>query len=67
MTKKSLMKSKSYYMFISKMKNDLYNMGYDKELIEEILSNINYTLIKTKRKLLGHTMLCNKAKKEYKY
>lgn len=40
--KKSLMKSKSYYMFVSKMKNDLYNMGYDKELIEEVLSNINY-------------------------
>ena len=28
--KKSIMKSKSYYMFVSKMKNDLYNLGYDK-------------------------------------
>ncbi len=40
--KKNLMKSKSYYMFINKMKNDLYNMGYDKDLIEKELSNINY-------------------------
>ena len=40
--KKSLMKSKSYFMFINKMKNDLYNMGYDKELIDSKLSNINY-------------------------
>ena len=29
--KKSIMKSKSYYMFVSKMKNDLYNLGYDRE------------------------------------
>ncbi len=41
--KKSLMKSKSYYMFITKMKNDLYNLGYDKELIDEKLSNIEYS------------------------
>lgn len=40
--KKSIMKSKSYYMFISKMKNDLYNLGYDKYMIDEILSNIEY-------------------------
>ena len=40
--KKSLMKSKSYYMFITKMKNDLYNMGYDKDMIENALSNIEY-------------------------
>lgn len=40
--KKSVMKSKSYYMFINKMKNDLYNMGYDKDMIEEKLSNIEY-------------------------
>lgn len=41
--KKSLMKSKSYYMFITKMKNDLFNMGYDKYMIEELLSNIEYS------------------------
>ena len=40
--KKSIMKSKSYYMFVSKMKNDLYNLGYDKYMIENILSNIEY-------------------------
>lgn len=40
--KKSLMKSKSYYMFINKMKNDLYNMGYPSEIIDRYLSNIEY-------------------------
>ncbi len=40
--KKSIMKSKSYYMFISKMKNDLYNLGYDKYMIDDVLSNIEY-------------------------
>ncbi len=40
--KKTIMKSKSYYMFINKMKNDLYNLGYDKDMIEEELSKINY-------------------------
>lgn len=40
--KKYIMKSKSYYMFVSKMKNDLYNLGYDKYMIENILSNIEY-------------------------
>ena len=40
--KKSLMKNKSYYMFINKLKNDLYNMGYSKELIEKHLLNIKY-------------------------
>ena len=40
--KKSLMKSKSYYMFITKMKNDLYNLGYEKDMIENALSNIEY-------------------------
>lgn len=40
--KKSLMKTKSYYMFINKMKNDLYNMGYEKDMIEKYLSNIEY-------------------------
>ncbi len=40
--KKSIMKSKSYYMFINKMKNDLFNLGYDKDMIEESLSKIEY-------------------------
>ena len=40
--KKNLMKTKSYYMYITKMKNDLYNLGYDKDLIEEELSKIEY-------------------------
>lgn len=40
--KKSIMKSKSYYMFVSKMKNDLYNLGYDKYMIENVLSYIEY-------------------------
>ena len=40
--KKSLMKNKSYYMYINKLKNDLYNLGYDSNLIDELLSNIKY-------------------------
>jgi len=40
--KKNIMKSKSYYMFINKIKNDLYNLGYDKDMINEKLSNIEY-------------------------
>ena len=40
--KSSMMKSKSYFMFINKLKNDLYNLGYSKDMIEENLSNIEY-------------------------
>lgn len=40
--KKNIMKSKSYYMFVNKMKNDLYNLGYDKDMIESELSKIEY-------------------------
>lgn len=40
--KKALMKTKSYYMFISKIKNDLYNLGFDKEMIDDNLANIEY-------------------------
>ena len=40
--KKNLMRTKSYFMFINKMKNDLYNLGYDKDMIEEKLSKIDY-------------------------
>ena len=36
------MKSKNYFMFINKMKNDLYNLGYDKDMIDEELSKIEY-------------------------
>lgn len=40
--KKNIMKTKSYYMFVTKIKNDLYNLGYDKSMIESLLSNIKY-------------------------
>ena len=40
--KKSLMKNKSYTMFINKLKLDLYNMGYDKYMIDNTLMNIEY-------------------------
>lgn len=40
--KKNLMNNKSYYMFINKIKNDLYNLGYDKDMIDNKLSNISY-------------------------
>ena len=40
--KTNLMRTKSYFMFINKMKNDLYNLGYDKDMIEEKLSKIDY-------------------------
>ena len=36
------MKSKSEYMFMTKMRNDSYNMGYDMEMIEKSLSCIDY-------------------------
>ena len=38
----SLMKNKSYHMFINKLKNDLYNLGYDNEMIDNKLELINY-------------------------
>ncbi len=40
--KKSIMKNKSYYMFVQKIKNDLYNMGYDSNMIDDLLQNIKY-------------------------
>ncbi len=40
--KKRLMDNKSYYMFITKLKNDLFNLGYDKYMIDNILVNIKY-------------------------
>ncbi len=57
--KKNLMKSKSYYMFITKMKNDLYNLGYDKYMIEEILKNIEYNSNALEKE-------AEKAKKKFK-
>ena len=36
------MKNKSYTMFINKLKLDLYNMGYDKYMIDNSLMNIEY-------------------------
>ena len=57
--KKTIMKSKSYYMFINKMKNDLYNMGYDKEMIDEKLVSIEYESDALDKDL-------EKAKKKYK-
>lgn len=40
--KKNVMNNKSYYMFVNKMKNDLYNLGYSKELIDNKINNIKY-------------------------
>ncbi len=40
--KKKLMNSKSYYIFMNKLRNNLYSLGYEKELIDEKLSNIKY-------------------------
>ncbi len=40
--KSSSMNNKSYYMFINKLKNELYNKGYSKDMIENKLANINY-------------------------
>ena len=56
--KKSVMKNKSYYMFIQKMKNDLYNMGYDSEMIDSFLENVKY-----ESNALNHDY--EKAKKKY--
>lgn len=42
-TKKTLTnKNKSYFILINKLSNDLYNLGYDKSMIELELSNIKY-------------------------
>ncbi len=40
--KKNLMKTKSYYMFMQKMKNDLYNMGYESDMIDDLLQKVDY-------------------------
>ena len=40
--KSNLFKNKSYYNMINKFRNYLFDMGYDKYLIEEELSKIEY-------------------------
>ena len=74
--KKSIMKSKSYYMFITKMKNDLYNIGYDKYMIDELLSNIEYSsdalnkdFLKADRKFKGdkNKIISSLLRKGYSY
>lgn len=37
----NIMKNKSLYMIKNKLKVDLFNLGYQSELIDELLSNIN--------------------------
>ncbi len=63
-------------MFINNMKNDLYNIGYDKNMIEDKLSNINYDsdalkkdYIKCERKFKGdQTKIINSLlRKGYTY
>ena len=41
--KKSIMQNKSYYMFINKIKEYLFNLGYDNEQIDDYLSKIEYS------------------------
>ena len=53
------MNNKSYYMFITKLKNDLFNLGYDKYMINNILSNIKYESNALEKDL-------NRALKKYK-
>lgn len=74
--KQSLMKNKSYTMFINKMKLDLYNMGYDKILIDELLSNIKYNsnaidkdIIKYKKKYKNdrNKIISSLLRKGYNY
>ena len=57
--KKSLMKNKSYTMFINKLKLDLYNMGYDKYMIDNLLMNIEYSSNAIDKEI-------EKAKKKFK-
>lgn len=57
--KKSLMKNKSYTMFINKLKLDLYNMGYDKYMIDNMLMNIEYSSNAIDKEI-------EKAKKKFK-
>lgn len=73
--KKSMMKNKSYFMFMNKMKNDLYNMGYSGDMVEEYLSNIEYNsnsidkdIEKLKRKYTDKNKIINSLlRKGYSY
>jgi regulatory protein len=73
--KKSLMKNKSYFMFMNKMKNDLYNMGYSSDMIDGYLSNIEYEsnsidkdIEKLKRKYTDKSKIINSLlRKGYSY
>ena len=53
------MNNKSYYMFITKLKSYLFNLGYDKYMIDNILSNIKYESNALEKDL-------NRALKKYK-
>ena len=53
------MKNKSYTMFINKLKLDLYNMGYDKYMIDNMLMNIEYSSNAIDKEI-------EKAKKKFK-
>lgn len=53
------LKNKSYYAIINKLKIDLFNLGYDKSMIEDKLSNIEYNNDNIKKEY-------NKAIKKYK-
>ncbi len=57
--KSHTMNNKSYYMFINKLKNELYNKGYCNEVIEKKLSNIKYESDSIKKEV-------QKAIKKYK-
>ena len=73
--KKSMMRNKSYFMFINKMKNDLYNMGYSGDMVDEYLSNIEYNsnsidkdIEKSKRKYNDKNKIINfLLRKGYSY
>lgn len=74
--KKSLMKNKSYTMFINKLKLDLYNMGYDKYMIDNLLMNIEYSsnaidkeIEKAKKKFKNdrNKIISSLLRKEYSY
>ena len=74
--KKSLMKNKSYTMFINKLKLDLYNMGYDKYMIDNLLMNIEYSsnaidkeIEKAKKKFKNYRnkIISSLLRKEYSY
>lgn len=73
--KKTMMKNKSYFMFINKMKNDLYNMGYSSDMIDVYLSSIEYEsnsidkdIVKYKKKYSDKNKLINALlRKGYSY